>query len=196
MTGWTVHGTITRVFVTVTGLPATAPASITMCPMCVTAARPLGFDDTIVESSGGALPETFDRVSHVVSGSNAFQASDPPPELLIRIAEVFDAVLPRNAVSGFELDVTDNCGGGVIVNVTVICAGLTVAPADVTVTWPVCVPDASPAGLSVTVIDPAPVPPPGTALSHVVSGVAVQLSVPPPVFVTFRVFVFLAVSPC
>ena len=101
--------------------------------MCVTAARPLGFDDTIVESSGGALPETFDRVSHVVSGSNAFQASDPPPELLIRIAEVFDAVLPRNAVSGFELDVTDNCGGGVILNSTGTLTEVPVHPFGATV---------------------------------------------------------------
>ena len=133
VTGWTVHGTITSVFVTVTGLPATAPASITMCPVCVPIARPVGLDDAIVESSGGALPENFDRVSHVVSGGIAVQASDPPPELLIRIAEVFDAVLPRNAVSGFELDVTDNCGGAVILKSTGTLTEVPVHPFGATV---------------------------------------------------------------
>src|SRR5712691_9555147 len=186
---------ITSVFVTVTGLPRAAPASITMCPVCAPVARPVGLDDVIVESSGGAFPETFDRVSQVVSGGNAFQATDPPPELLMRTAEVSDAVLPRNAVSGFELDVTDNCGGGVTLNVTVIWDGLPVAPADVTVTWPVCVPVAKPVGSSVRLIEPFPLPALGATPSHVVSLAALQISVPPVGFETFSVRV-LAPVPC
>src|SRR5207247_6621320 len=183
---------MTKVVVTVLGLPAIAPALIATWPVCVPVARPLGFSEIIVESLGGAVPEPFERVAHSVS-EVAVQFSVPPPAFEIPIANVLGAVLPTNAVSVRALGVTANCGGGVSVNVTVIWAGLPVAPADVTVTWPVCVPVASPAGLSVTVIDPAPVHPPGTALSHVVSGFSFLLSVLPTVFVTFRVFVFFLV---
>ena len=80
-------------------------------------------------------------------------------------------------------------------NVTVTCVGLPVAPTDVTVTWPVCVPVARPAGLSVRVIEPLPVPPVGTTLSHVVSLAAFHTNVPPVGFETFRVLVFEPV-PC
>ena len=75
-------------------------------------------------------------------------------------------------------------------NVTGICAGLPVAPADVTVTCPVCVPVARPAGLSVTVIVAAPAPLLGAALSHVVSVAAPQDRMPPPGFVTLSVRIF------
>src|SRR2546427_2708918 len=77
--------------------------------------------------------------------------------------EDLSAVLPRNAVSVRELGDTERSGGGVITNVTVICAGLPVAPADVTLTWPMCVPADRPAGLSVSVIVAGGGPGPGGA---------------------------------
>src|SRR5205814_3454043 len=126
----------------------------------------------------------------------AVQFSMPPPAFEIPIANVLGAVLPTNAVSVRALGVTANCGGGVMVNVTVTWAGLPVAPADVTVTRPMCVPVASPAGLSVTVIEAGAVPLLGAAVSHVVSVVADHARVPPPVLLTLSVFVFFAVSPC
>src|SRR5204863_7678151 len=148
---------MTNVLVNMLGLPAIAPASIATCPVCVPVARPVGLSETIVESLGGAVPEPFERVAHSVS-EVAVQFSVPPPALETPIAKVFGAVLPTNAVSVRALGGTANCGGGVSVNVTVIWAGLPVAPADITVTCPVCVPVASPAGLSVTVIEAGAVP--------------------------------------
>ena len=77
----TVHGIITSVVTTVSGLPAIAPALITTCPACVPVARPAGFNETIVESLGGADPDVLEKPIQVLSFV-AVQLSDPPPELL------------------------------------------------------------------------------------------------------------------
>src|SRR5213594_628050 len=153
-----------------------------------------GLSDRFVVSVGGAVPVVGASPIHAVS-MVADQFSVPPPVLDTRMEDVCGAVLPTNACSVRALGVTDRNGGGVMTNVTVICAGLPVAPADVTVTWPVWVPVASPAGLSVTVIEAAPVPLLGAALSHVVSVDVLQDRTPPPGFVTLSVRI-LEPLPC
>src|SRR5437762_12994061 len=106
------------------------------------------------------------------------------------MTEDLSAVLPRNAVSVRELGDTERSGGAVITNVTVTCAGLPVAPADVTVTWPMCVPADRPDGLSVSVIVAGAVPVPGAAVSPVVSLVAPHDRMPPPGVVAFGGLIF------
>ena len=81
---------------------------ITTVSVSVPAAWPLGFSDTVVDASGGTVPEVGRLVTHSVSGV-AFQLNVPPPGFEIPIAKVFGAVLPTNAVSILGVGTTVTC---------------------------------------------------------------------------------------
>ena len=96
VTGWSAHGSMTRVAVTVSGLPATPPAVITTCPVWDPSPRFTGLSDSVIVSFGGAASVLSDSAIHPVS-LVATQFSVPPPVFKTMMEDVCGAVLPTNA---------------------------------------------------------------------------------------------------